>query len=137
MSAVTWDKCFTLNSNHPTRIIFFQVLAFTLDSNVTEVNGVIRPPIRFSGTAQIYFISPKKCRSFTIITAAVTFHYDIMAYGSLYKWNFQTRLKFVIASFFISLVLFYCASEWEDREERTWVGAPSPEAQPSLRRPFP
>lgn len=75
MSAVTWDKCFTLNSNYPTRLfIFFQVLESTLDSDVTEVNVVIQPPIRSSGTAQIYFICSKKCLPFSINMAAVTFH---------------------------------------------------------------
>lgn len=137
MSAATWDKRSTLNPNYPSRIFFSQVLEFTLDSDATEVGGVLRPPIRFSGTAQICFISPKKCRPFSIITAAVTFHYHIMARGSLYEWNFQTRRKFVIASFFISLFVFYGGSGREGGEEGKRVGAPYPEAQPSLRRPFP
>lgn len=137
MSAVTWDKCCTLNPNYPSCMLFSQVLEFTLDCDVTEVNGVLRPPIRFSGTAQIGFISPKKCRPFSIITAAVMFHYHIMVRGRLYEWNFQTRRKFVIASFFISLFVFYGGSAREGGEEGKRVGAPHPEAQPSLPRPFP
>lgn len=56
-----------------------------------------------------------------------------MARGSLYEWNFQTRRKFVIASFFISLFVFNGGSGREGGEEGKRVGAPYPEAQ----RPFP
>lgn len=60
-----------------------------------------------------------------------------MARGSLYEWNFPTRRKFVIASFFTSLFVFYGGSGREGGEEGKRVGAPYLEAQPSLRRPFP
>lgn len=58
-----------------------------------------------------------------------------MARGSLYEWNFQTRRKFVIASFFISLFVFYGGSGREGGEEGKRVGAPYPEAQPPFPRP--
>lgn len=98
MSAVTGDKRSTLNPNYPSRIFFSQFLEFTLDSEATEVNA-----------AQICFISPKKRRLFGTITAAVTFHDHIMAPGSLYERNFQTRRRFVIASFVLSLFVSSCA----------------------------
>lgn len=69
---------------------------------MTQVHAGAEPPIRDCSTAQTAFTGSKKCHPFNAITAAVTFHYDIMVRGSLYKCAFQTRLKCVIASFFTS-----------------------------------
>lgn len=69
---------------------------------MTQVRAATPPPVRDSGTAQIASTGSKKCRPFSVITAAATFHYDIMVRGSLYECTFRTRLTCVIASFFIS-----------------------------------
>lgn len=79
---------------------FPRVLEF-IYCGVTQVHTGALLPIRDCGMAQIAFTGSKKCHPFNTITAVITFHYNIMVHGSLYRCTFQMR-KCVIASFFTS-----------------------------------